>query len=228
MQQPVEGQPAAPEWQYPKFRVTLQMLQAKAKRAGMVTETPVRHINFYCEWVERVGNPNMPQAILSLVGMFDVSTAEAKGILSDANGWASRIGMPLYYHRLTWGTRIHKAKSKQPLEFKPEKLPLAEDWLKQQKVWQGLDRRLIELSKTTVSTYNDLSGKTIKLGEEAIRSVNILGNHIEVHNEAMEDLEVRMKLVENKLRGVRKGPSPFTKLHREVTRRFKVLFFGGK
>ncbi|KKM13986.1 hypothetical protein LCGC14_1710640 [marine sediment metagenome] len=227
--------PAA--WQYPKFRVTLKTLQAKARRPGTVTQVPVDHINRYCEWVEKVGNPNVPQAITSLMSMFEVDAAKAKAILSNANSWSHRIQMPLYYHRLTWGTRIRKAKEK---ESTPE--PRKSDIVFGDARFAHLEeeqRRLDSLLKGLADALDNNIVKVVKEVEgrleRAEHRLQVLDEDLNkvlvgilAKGESIAELQGKMILVENKLRGIRKVPSLPTKLHREIRRRLKVLIAGGK
>ena len=235
-EQPVRSYVGPAEWQHPQFRVTLKMLQAKARRAGAVTQKPVDHINRYCEWVERIGNPNTPQAIVSLVSMFAISEAEAKAILSNANSWSERIGMPLYYHRLHWGTRIRHKEKKIPATSEPVALhpadvrfTLLEGELKRlDSLLKGLadvlDNNVLKVVKETEGRLERAEHRLQVLDEDLNKAlVGILAK-----GEAIAELQGKMILVENKLRGARKGPSLPTKLHREIRRRLRILIAGGK
>lgn len=242
-EQPAEGQPVrthigpANGWQHPRFRVTLKMAQSKAARPNQVSTGLPDRINRYCEWVERVGEPNVPQALTSLMEMFGIDVEVAKATLSDANSWAERVQMPPYYRRLNWGTRRYSAK-KAPIEFKPEKADIVFGDAR----FAHLEKELERLDSLLKGLADVLDNNVLKVVKEAEGRLERAEHRLQVldedlnkvlvsilaKGEAIAELEGKMTLIENKLRGVRKGPSLPTKLHREIRRRLKVLIAGGK
>ena len=242
-------------WSHSKFRVTLKILQVNSPKPGSVTMRPVEEINRYCEWVESVGDPNLLGATRAIQEMFSITDKDAKAILSSANSWADRVKMPAYYRRLSWGSRPrggHKAKKQQPLEFKPEKSDivfgdarfahLEEELRRLDSLLKGLadvlDNNVIKVVRESEGRLERAEHRIQVLDEDVnstqrshtvlVEDLNKVIVSILAKGEAIAELAGKMTLIENKLRGVRKGPSRLTKLHREVQRRLRILVAGGK
>jgi hypothetical protein len=224
-------------WTHSRFRVSLEGLRKVAKRPGQVTTKPVEEINRYCEWVETVGDPNRTGAISSLQEMFQVDEDKAKSILSNANLWADRIKMPVYYRRMSWSTRPREHKEKESTS-EPRKSDIVFGDARFAHLEEE-QRRLDSLLKDLADVMDDNVIKVVKGQEDRLEraehrlqvldeSLNKMLVALLAKGEAIAELQGKMALVENKLRGVRKSPRLLTKFHREVRRRLRVLIAGGK